>query len=200
MPGFDTKLFGNAILALGVFGCITACLGIAAAKKKNAFFTLPFMIISGLVGLALLAFAAVILGLDKGFVEKFTKGSCEKISNGNDRNMPDDYDYLVSRTMCSNACPCDEQYKSIWMDPNIPESRFKDATDIKRSNFVWASAANGGVTQFLQCYNKNVKLSTETKWTDLRNFFEGEAFKFLEATEEKLGCSSICRPGLFYIS
>lgn len=113
LEGFDTKTFGNAILALGVFGCITACLGVMAAKKKSFLFTLPFMIISGIIGLALLAFAAMVLGRDGGFVKKLTDGACKKIAEAKPRPLYEDYDY-VSRAMCSVACPCDSQYRELW--------------------------------------------------------------------------------------
>jgi hypothetical protein len=127
VEGFNTAIFGTAVLVLGAFAACVGCCGVGAAKKKTKIFTCPFSICSFVVGALLLAFAGLILGFASGLVDKAYDGACKKINEAGDNALPKEYDYYISRTMCSPPCPCDDQYKSMWTDNTLPGKRFEDA-------------------------------------------------------------------------
>jgi len=64
----------------------------------------------------------------------------------------------------------------------------------------WSNNNEESFNSWFACYSARIENNNDERWNNLKNFVKSEGFKFLEATEKKYKCASICRPGLFYLT
>ena len=105
LQAINTASLSTAIIALGIFAMITGCLGCFASKKKNPLYTIPFMVLTLVVGLALVIVGFLVFGFGQDIAEKGTIAACAKINKAQNP-LPQQYDKFVSKILCSEACPC----------------------------------------------------------------------------------------------
>lgn len=71
VPGLDESGFGVGLLLLGVFAILLGVLGCLAARKLTNCFTIPYIVLTFLVGFIILIIAVVIMGAGAKYVDKF---------------------------------------------------------------------------------------------------------------------------------
>lgn len=103
LPGFNSSYLTTAIMGLGVVAVLVSICGCLTAKKKTCIFTGSFMGCSFLIGVVLLAFAALVLGFAGKIVDRLQKDGCKEILKIKDgkATLPDQYDEFVGGYMCT---------------------------------------------------------------------------------------------------
>lgn len=118
VPGLDESGFGVGLLLLGIFAIILAVLGCLAAKKLTNCFTIPYIVLTFLVGLIILILALVVLGAGSKYVDKFQEKGCKKLTKKTE--ITEAYNNAISKWVCSDECPCwsgpDKSTEKLWRD------------------------------------------------------------------------------------
>lgn len=70
LPAIDQSGFGLGIMVVGAFAFLTGLLGCCTCKCKKACFTIPFVILSLILGLVLLIVGLLLIGVASTFVDK----------------------------------------------------------------------------------------------------------------------------------
>lgn len=120
-----TSGFSTAIIACGVFVILTGVLGILTGKCMKPCFTLPFMILSGIIGLILVVVGAISLIVlsDKVELKKTFCDTKSEYLGGKSIGeiFPDQYNALVDSWMCTpqeigsiKGCPCPASSTEVW--------------------------------------------------------------------------------------
>ena len=87
-------IFGVIVLLTGVCGCL-------AGKKKNAMFTVPFMICTGVMMLVMLALAIICVAAST-HTDQIQTSVCTALENNqNYQKMLDDYGKAVRHSLCT---------------------------------------------------------------------------------------------------
>ena len=99
----DQSGFGSAVLAMGILNMFMSCCGCGTCKFKNVVFALPFGLLSGVLGLAILIIGFLILGAVGPLTDKILKQVC---SGSAGAQLAQEYNDAVSKFVCSKTCPC----------------------------------------------------------------------------------------------
>lgn len=115
MPGvkIDNNTISVAILAVGGAVMSLSILGCLVVKCKNPFFATPFILLTFVLGSALVLTGTMIFMAKTSIPTTLKEAVCEK---GSFANL--DFDEAVTKYVCSEICPCPEgpsgDWKTLW--------------------------------------------------------------------------------------
>jgi len=102
---------GLGILILGSIIVLISLLGCATGKWKKPYFAVPFIILTLIIGIAILVIGIVITFAST-IISDLSSEACNNYSE------QIDYNSVVSKYVCSKTCPCptgeDDFNKNLW--------------------------------------------------------------------------------------
>jgi len=129
-------LFGVLAILVGLFTVVTGLLGLLAAKFKKCCFTLPFMIFTIVLSIAMLIVALLAI-IGQGATEQVTDIFCKgeghdtaiQVNGESYANLSEYmmkmYGGSIDRYMCTPACPCDPAHKALYQKATESTTGFK---------------------------------------------------------------------------
>lgn len=143
---------------LGVVICVIAGLGCGTTKCQNPCFTLPFVILSGSIGLLVLVGGFVMIGLADSIVDDAQEQVCT-LATADDSNLNPAglYNKYVGTVMCSALCPCDPGENNLiqanWTA--LGEAHYapygRTLVPGLYESIVFSNDRNDSVKNFVQC-------------------------------------------------
>lgn len=136
-PGFDPNVAGETLaVAAGALCALTAILGFLTTysslkRSRWVIFALPFMIVAVVIGLLMLAGAAITSGAG-GYLEQMRITACDTVAEGDPDGLTykmkisKEYTRMVDRLMCSPWCPCPSSAEQVWSE--VPQEKLANFT------------------------------------------------------------------------
>lgn len=205
VEAFNESGFGTGVLILGAIAILVGLLGCATCKCKKACFTIPFVILTLIIGLVLLIIGVVLMGAAGDFIDKAQKRICEVTASSNNA-LAENYNNAVEIFVCSKACPCPQgeggATKTLWS--NVPVETYTAHKRVKAgetmtsaqskegfTDMVWADATTTKTyASWKVCYEGVLKPEMEkektNKFSKIKDFIDQGGLDFLESSEQRL--------------
>lgn len=217
IDAFDQSGLGIGILVLGAIAILIGLCGFLTCKCKKPWFTVPFMLLTFVIGVIILIIGLVILGAAAGLVDDLQAKLCQSISqSANGSQLSYKYNQAVQNFVCSQTCPCpagdNNEIEKLWT--TMDEATFNEWNRTKKSTaeaakgyapLIFSKNATGSYASWRDCYDK-VLVSQATATATNENlkavaaFVKDGGLDFLADSESKLKCAGVCKTALFYVT
>jgi ABC-type transport system involved in multi-copper enzyme maturation permease subunit len=136
MPAFDQSGLGIGILVLGAIALLTGLCGFATCKCKKPCFTIPFILLTLVIGVIVLIIGLLILGAAKGLVDDAQAKLCDAVSvSEGGKEVSYKYNQAVQNFVCSQTCPCptgaNGEIEKMWT--TMDEATFNEWNRTKKA-------------------------------------------------------------------
>jgi len=210
----DESGLGMGVLLLGVVSFLVGVLGCLVCKFKKPCFAVPYIILTGIIGLVMLIIGIVALGVAADAVEQVKDKACAESDS-----LVAKYAEVISDNMCTDTCMCysgpSNSNKDLWEgygDEYLTTfGRSTEATNaVANANstvtiqpliFNNANSTNT-VQSWEECYTNVLEpamnSSSDARWDNAKNFIKDGGLDFMREFESKLNCAGVCLTPLFY--
>lgn len=185
IDSFNMHKYGTTVLIIGAQTVLTGLVGILTARHKKLVFTVPFVLITFILGIALIAIAGSIITYQLDYGVLYDKHACGKLNKEQldpstyaiqtvyNTSLYDDYNEAVSNWVCSKRCPCwtgkNNVTYNLW--ESYDNETYADANRVFKTNttlkvvqdIFWTENKTESYNNFAECYKAILANLTENE-------------------------------------
>lgn len=213
---------GLLFLILGLLSILISICGCLSSWIKKPIFTVPLILLSIIVGIALFIIGALTSDLG-GVVDQSIDFACNQTFG----TMSNLFIASVDKFTCSKTCPCPKgpngEYEKYWksipdevlfaanrrskleqlnLDQKTEWRFFGDNSKITPLVFN-STEETTTYESFYKCFQDKIKAEMQNSnpfYTDIKNFLDTGGYELFSYFEGNFNCSSVCKLPLFYMT